>query len=59
MGLVESRDQKPSLRYKAGLGLSMGLRPMREHAKTHKDACSLSSLKKRGPLDILRERVFL
>ena len=30
------------------MGLLIGLRPMREHAIMHKDACSLSSLKERG-----------
>ena len=59
MRLVESRDQKPLLRDKVGLGLFMGLRAMREHAIRHRDACSLSSLKERGTLDISRARVFL
>ena len=36
----------------------MGLRPVREHAITHMDARSLSSLKERGTLDISRARVF-
>ena len=48
MGLVQSRGPKPSLRDKAGLGLFMNLRPMREHTITHKDACSL--FLKRGAL---------
>ena len=56
---VLGRHKNPSLRDKIGLGLFMGLRPMREHAITHRDACSLSSLKERGTLDISRERVFL
>ena len=59
MGLVESQDQKPSLRNKVGLSLFMGLRPMRKHVITHGDACSLSSLKERGTLDISRAMVFL
>ena len=33
-------------------GLFMGLRPMREHAITHRDACNLSSLKEMSTLDI-------
>ena len=37
----------------------MSLRPMREHAIIHKDACSLSSLKEMGILGISRARVFL
>ena len=57
--LVESRGQKPSLRERVGLGLFMGLRPMREHTITHREACSLSSLKESGILDISRVRVFL
>ena len=57
--LVESRDQKPSLRDKVGLGLFIALRAMREYAITHRDACSLSSLKEMGTLGILRLRVFL
>ena len=52
MGLVESRGPKPSLRNKVGLGLFMGLRPMKEHVITNRDACSLSSLNERGSLDI-------
>ena len=44
MRLVESQGPKPSLRDKVGLGLFMGLRPMREHVITHKDACNISSL---------------
>ena len=59
MGLVESRDQKSSLRDKVGLGLFMGLRHMRIHAIMHRDTCSLSSLKKSDILDISRARVFL
>ena len=35
-------------RVKGVLGLFMGLRPMRLHAITHKDVCSLSSLEGRG-----------
>ena len=58
-GLVESQDQKPSLKDKVGLGMFMGLRAIREHAITHIDACSLSSIKDRSTLDISRERVFL
>ena len=58
-GLVESQEQKPSLRDKGSLSLFMGLRAMRKHAITHRDECSLSSLKERGTLDILRVRVFL
>ena len=52
MGLVESRVQRPSLRKIACLGLFFDLRPMKEHAIAHRDACSLSSLKVRGTLDI-------
>ena len=59
VGLVESWGQKPSLRDKAGLGLLISLRPMREHTIAHKDVCSLSSLIERGTLDISRARVFL
>ena len=51
-GIVESRDQELSLRDKVSLGLFMSLRPIREHAITNRDACSLSSLKERGTLDI-------
>ena len=58
-GLVESRDQKPSLRDKVGLSLFMGLRAMREHAIMHRDAYCLSSLKEKGTLDISRARVFI
>ena len=47
MGLVESRGPKPSLIDKASLSLFTSLRPMREHTITHRDACSLSSLKER------------
>ena len=49
---MESWVQRPLLRDSTGLGLFMGLRPIREHAITHKDACSLSSLIERGTLDI-------
>ena len=59
MGLVEYWDQKPSLRDKVGLGLFIGLRSKKEHVITHKEACILSYLKKRGTLDILRVRFFL
>ena len=59
MKLVESWDQKPSLRDKVGLGLFMGLRSMREHVITHRDEYSLSSLKEKGILEISRARVFL
>ena len=59
MRLVESRVPRPSLRESAGLGLFMGLRPIREHVIMHRDVCSLSSLKERGILDISRARVFL
>ena len=59
MGLVESQDQEPSLRDTKGLGLFMGLRAIREHAITHRDMCSLSSLKEKCILDISRVRVFL
>ena len=41
----------PLLREIAGLGLFLGLRPIRKHTLTHKDACSLSFLKVRGTLD--------
>ena len=41
------------------LGLIFGLRLMKEHFIAHRDACSLSSLKVRGTLDILRAKVFL
>ena len=40
-----SRDQKPPLIDKVGLGLFMSLKPTREHAIMHRDACSLSYLK--------------
>ena len=59
IGLVESQDQKPSLRDIVGLGLFMGLRHMRIHVITHRDACNLSSVKEMGTLDISRARVFL
>ena len=59
MGLVESWDQKPLLGDKVGLGLFMSLRHMRIHAIMHKDACSLSSCRERGFLDISRARVLL
>ena len=52
MGLVESWDQRPSLREITGLGLFFGLRFVKEHVIAYKDACSLSSLKVRGTLDI-------
>ena len=52
MRLVKSQVRRPSLRESAGLGLFMGLRPMREQAIMHRDACNLSSLKERGTLDI-------
>ena len=52
MGLVESRFLRPSLREIVGLGLFFGLRPVKEHAIMHRDACSLSFLKVRGTLDI-------
>ena len=58
-GLVESQDQDPTLRDKEGLGLFMGLRAMREHAITHRNVFSLSSLKEKGTLDISKVRVFL
>ena len=48
MGLVESRDQKPSLRDKEDFGLFMGLRAIREHVIMHGDACNLSFFKERG-----------
>ena len=59
MRLVESRDQKHSLRDKVRLGLFMGLRAMRDHTITHRDMCSLTSFKERGILDISSIRVFL
>ena len=59
MGLVESQDQKHSLRDKGDLGLFMGLRNMRIHSIMYRDACSLSSLKNRGIFDISRARVLL
>ena len=59
MRLVESWDQKPLLSDKLGLGLFMGLRAMREHVITYRDACNLSSFKERGTLDVSRERIFL
>ena len=59
MGLVESQVGGPSLRESAGLGSFVGLRPMRKHAITHRDACSLSSLKGKGTLNISWVRVFL
>ena len=52
MGLVESRVQRPLLREIIGLGLFFDLRPMKEHAITHRDACRLSSLMVRDILDI-------
>ena len=52
MGFVESQDQNLPLRDKGGLGLVIGLRPMREHTIVHRDACSLSSLQEMGFLDI-------
>ena len=46
IGLVDSHNQKGPLRNKKkGLGLFMGLRPMRVHAIMHRDVCSLPSLK--------------
>ena len=59
MGLVESRVQRPSLRDSEVLGLFIGLRLMREDTMTHKDGCSLLSLKEMGTLDISKARVFL
>ena len=59
MRLEESRVRRLSLRENAGLGLFMGLRPIREHYITHKDTCSLLSLIENGILDISRARVFL
>ena len=58
-GLMESRDQIPSLRDNVGLVLFMGLRAMREHTITHRDECNLSSLKENGTIHISRVRVFL
>ena len=55
-GISGSKDLT---RDKVGLGLFMGLKPMREHTITHREACSLSSLKERCFLDISRARVFL
>ena len=52
MGLVESRVRRPSLREIACLGLFFGLRPMKEHAIAHRDACTLLSLKVRNTLGI-------
>ena len=52
MGLVESRVQRPSLREISGLGLFFDLRSVKEHAITHRDAYSLSSLMVKGILDI-------
>ena len=52
MGLVKSRDHRPSLREIAGLGLFLGLRPTKEHTITHRGVFSLSSLKEKGTLDI-------
>ena len=49
-GLVESRDQKLSLKDKVGLGLFTSLRHIRIPAITHRNVCSLSSLKKRSTL---------
>ena len=43
---------KALLRESVGLCLFMGLRPTREHAITHRDVCSLSSLNERDTLDI-------
>ena len=59
MGLVESRVRRPSLREITGLDLFFSLRPVKEHANTHRDACSLSSLKVKAMLDISQARVFL
>ena len=56
MGLVESQGPMPSFRDKVGLGLFMGLRPMRKHVIMHRDECSLSSLKERGTLDFQGQR---
>ena len=55
MRLVESRVRRPSLREITGLGLFFGLRPEKEHTIMHRDACSLSSFKVRGILDISKE----
>ena len=44
-GLVKSWDQEPSLRDKRGLGLFMGCKHMKIYTITHRDVCSLSSLK--------------
>ena len=57
--LVESRDLKTSLRDKVGLGLVISLRAVREQVITHRNMCSLSSLKERGTLNISRARVLL
>ena len=51
--------QKHPLIGKGGLGLFMGLRHIRIHAITQRDACSLSSLKEMGIFDISRARVLL
>ena len=58
-GISGIMRSKAFTRDKVGLGLFIGLRPMREHAITHRDGCSLSSLKEKGTLDISRARVFL
>ena len=52
MGLVESQVLRSSLREIVGLGLFFGLRPLKECAIAHRDACSLSSIKVRGTLYI-------
>ena len=59
MGLVESQEYKSLVRDKEGLGLFMGLRHMRIYTITHRDVCSLSSLKKSSTLDNSRVMVFL
>ena len=53
-GISRILGRRPSLREIVGLGLVLvfGLRLVKEHAIAHRDACSLSSLKVRGALDI-------
>ena len=54
---MESRDQRPLLREKAGLVLFLGLRPMREHAITTRE-CVAYHLLKRGALYTFHELRF-
>ena len=49
---MKSQVRRTSLREITGLGLFFGLKSIKEHAITHRDACSLSSLIVRSILDI-------